>query len=184
MFSVLIDDSIDMYLVVDCRRGTEREHSVMKNKYFPDEEITEDDLYFVCYMIERVTRHLKQSNRYVVNTIGREGLLHLLSCANVLHCENPLKVEDDWIRDYHLVEGNFDITAVDPELARIIPDALDMGAVYQRLIRDTMSTREDYVDGILRVYNNPICEKIDDYNCSAFYEPSYVVARAYQNGGF
>ena len=108
----------------------------------------------------------------------------MLSCANVLHCENPLKVEDDWIRDYHLVEGNFDITAVDPELARIIPDALDMGAVYQRLIRDTMSTREDYVDGILRVYNNPICEKIDDYNCSAFYEPSYVVARAYQNGGF
>ena len=36
-------------------------------------------------------------NKYVVNTIGRDGLYHLISCANVLHCENPLKVEEDWI---------------------------------------------------------------------------------------
>ena len=31
----------------------------MKNKYFPDEDIESNDLYFVCYMIERVAR--KQS---------------------------------------------------------------------------------------------------------------------------
>lgn len=41
----------------------------------------------------------------------------------------------------------------------------------------------NYVEGIIRVYNNDICEVID-YNGSAFYEPSYVVARAYQAGGF
>ena len=156
----------------------------MKNKYFPDEEIEIDDLYFVCYMIERVARHLKQKNKYVVNTIGREGLYHLLSCASVLHCENPLKVEEDWIRDYNLEAGNYDITAVDKELATIIPAALDMGAVYQRLIRDTMKLNENFVDGIIRVYNDEICDVIDNYNCSAFYEPSYVIARAYQNGGF
>ena len=149
----------------------------MKNKYFPDEEIETNDLYFVCYMIERVARHIKQKNKYVVNTIGRDGLYHLLSCANVLHCENPLKVEEDWIEEYHLENGEYDITAVDKELAEIIPTALDMGAVYQRLIRD-------YVDGIIKVYNSEICDVIDDYNCSAFYEPSYVIARAYQNGGF
>ena len=43
----------------------------MKNKYFPDEDIESNDLYFVCYMIERVARHIKQKNKYVVNTIGR-----------------------------------------------------------------------------------------------------------------
>ena len=47
-----------------------------------------------------------------------------------------------------------------------------------------LEANEDYIDGILRVYNNPICDVIDNYNCSAFYEPSYVIARAYQNGGF
>ena len=65
----------------------------MKNKYFPDEDIEIDDLYFICYMIERVARHIRQKNKYVVNTIGKEELYHLISCANVLHCENPLKVE-------------------------------------------------------------------------------------------
>ena len=156
----------------------------MKNKYFPDEDIDLDALYFVCYMIERVARHIRQKNKYVVNMIGKDELYHLLSCANVLHCENPLKLEEEWIKDYDLKESDFDITAVDKELASVIPSALDMGAVYMRLIRDTMSSKEDYADGIIRVYNDEICDVIDNYNCSAFYEPSYVVARAYQNGGF
>ena len=156
----------------------------MKNKYFPDEDIKINDLYFICYMIERVARHIKQKNKYVVNTIGRDGLYHLISCAEVLHCENPLKVEADWITDYELENGNYDITDVDKELATIIPTPLDMGAVYQRLIINTLSSKEDYVDGIIRVYNDEICDVIDNYNCSAFYEPSYVIARAYQNGGF
>ena len=156
----------------------------MKNKYFPDEEIKVNDLYFMCYMIERVARNLHQKNRYVVNAIGKNELYHLISCANVLHCENPLKVEVDWINDYQLQNGDYDITDVDKELATIIPTPLEMGEVYQRLITDTMTSKEDYVDGIIRVYNNDICDVIDNYNGSAFYEPSYVIARAYQAGGF
>ena len=101
-----------------------------------------------------------------------------------MHCENPEKVEEEWIENYKLGKGDFDITKVDKELADKIPSALDMGAVYQRLISDTLDEDEDYVDGIIRVYNNDICDTIDNYNCSAFYEPSYVIARAYQNGGF
>lgn len=156
----------------------------MINIYFQDEEITTNDLYFICYMIERVARKLHQKNYYVVNAIGKDELLHLISVANVLHCENPLQVEDDWINEYELKAGDYDITNVDRELAEIIPTPLEMGKVYQRLISDTLQPGEDYVDGIIRAYNDEICEVIDNYNCSAFYEPSYVIARAYQNGGF
>ncbi|MCI5510257.1 MAG: hypothetical protein SOW34_11860 [Oliverpabstia sp.] len=156
----------------------------MTNIYFQDEEITTNDLYFICYMIERVARKLHQKNRYVVNAIGKAELVHLISVANVLHCENPLQVEDDWINEYELKAGDYDVTNVDRELAEIIPTSLEMGKVYQRLISDTLQPGEDYVDGIIRIYNDEICEVIDNYNCSAFYEPSYVIARAYQNGGF
>jgi len=156
----------------------------MKNKYFPDEEIEENDLFFVCSMIERVARQLHQRNKYVVNTIGRDNLYHLLSVANVLHSENPLKVANDWIKDYNLKAGDFDITNIDRDLAERIPTALEMGSVYKRLILDTMTSKENYVDGIIRVYNNDLCKVIDNYNCSAFYEPSYVIARAYESGGF
>lgn len=56
--------------------------------------------------------------------------------------------------------------------------------MYQRLIVDTMQPKEDYADGIVRIYNDDICDVIDNYNCSAYYEPSYISARVYQEGGF
>ena len=156
----------------------------MTNIYFPDEEITRDDVKFICYMIERVARRLHQKNSYVVNKLGKENLNHLISVANVLHCKNPLDVEDEWIDEYRLEEGNLDITDVDYDLVDRIPTALQIGKVYERLIHDTAMSNETEVEGIIRVYNDEICEKIDNYNCSAYYEPSYVIARAYYPGGF
>ena len=103
---------------------------------------------------------------------------------SVLHCKNPIEVEDEWISDYKLENGNINVADVDTELVEKIPTATQMGKVYQRLIFDTALPQESEVDGIIRVYNDPICKVIDNYNCSAYYEPSYVIARAYQNGGF
>ena len=110
--------------------------------------------------------------------------MRLLSLADVLHSENPQKVVDDWIEEYQLEKGDFDITDVDKELCTIIPTPLDMGKVYMRLILQTRLDAEDYAHGIIRVYNNDICETIDNYNCSAYYEPSYFIARSYFAGGF
>lgn len=156
----------------------------MKNIYFPEEDITENDLFFVCSMIERVARHIKQRNKYVVNKIGYDNLLRQLSIAETLHSENPLQVVDDWTDEYKLKDGNFDITDVDKELCPNIPTPLDMGKVYMRLILQTRLDAEDYAQGIIRVYNDDICETIDNYNSSAYYEPSYFIARSYFAGGF
>ncbi len=156
----------------------------MINIFFPDEKVTENDLYFVCYMIERVARRLHQKNQYVVEKMGKDALERVLSLANVLHCENPLKVETDWIEEYSFEEGNFFIEKIDADLTTQIPTEMQMGKVYMRLIVDTLKSDEDYAEGIIRVYNNPIFEIIDNYNSSAYYEPSYVIARAYNEGGF
>ena len=156
----------------------------MKNIYFPEEDITENDLFFVCSMIERVARHIKQRNKYVVNKIGYDNLLRQLSIAETLHSENPLQVVDDWTDEYQLENGNFDITDVDKELCTNIPTPLDMGKVYMRLILQTRLDAEDYAQGIIRVYNDDICETIDNYNSSAYYEPSYFIARSYFARGF
>lgn len=156
----------------------------MRNIYFPDETVNENDLYFVCSMIERIARTIKQPNRYVVNRMGKKGLQEKLSVANVLHSENPEAVVQQWIEEYALKNGDFDVTRTNPSLVTTIPTALQMGKVYTRLILSTLSRNEDYADGILRVYNNPICEIIDDYNGSAYYEPSYFITRAYNQGSF
>ena len=156
----------------------------MKNKFFPDEQITENELYFICYMIERVARKLHQRNKYVVNAISKDEWERLISLANVLHCENPLKIEEEWIEEYGLKKGDFDITNVENELVSEIPSETQIGKVYMRLILATLQPDENYIDGMIRVYNDELCEVIDNYNSSAYYEPSYVITRAYHNGGF
>ena len=156
----------------------------MRNIFFEDEVITENDLYFICYMIERVARKLHQRNKYVVNSVEPAEWRRLISLANVLHCENPLKVEQEWIDEYELTAGTFDITDVDKELVDERPRETQIGKVYTRLILSTLGENEDYIDGMIRVYNNEICETIDNYNASAYYEPSYVITRAYNEGGF
>ena len=120
----------------------------MTNLFFPDEQISKDDVYFVCYMIERIARQLKQPKKYVANAMGHDELAKKLSLADTLHSENPLAVEADWTDEYSLQPG------------------------------------EDYADAILRVYNNSICDIIDNYNSSAFYEPSQYIARSYYSGSF
>lgn len=156
----------------------------MTNRYFPDETITENALYFLCYMVERIARKLHQRNQYVVNSIPKDEWVRFISLADVLHSENPIKLEDEWVNEFQLKKGSFDITDVDEELANIIPSETQMGKVYMRLISSTLQPDEDYIDGFIRVYNDEICEVIDNYESSAFYEPSYVITRAYNDGGF
>lgn len=156
----------------------------MKNVFFPDEPITTDDLYFMCYMIERTARTLHVHNRDVINAIGYEELCKKISLANVLHCENLLKVVADWIDEYNLQQGDFNILDVDKELVEHPPTELQMGKVYKRLILNTLESSEDYVQAMIRVYNNEICDTIDNYNCSAYYVPSPFIARAYYQGMF
>lgn len=155
----------------------------MSNIYFPDEQITFNDLYYVCYMIERVARAIKQPNRYVVERIGGDGLARQLSIAGTNHCLNPEQVISDWKEEYHLEKGTTDVTRVDSRFTDTVPTATQMGKVYARLI-ETVSKEQDLVQSIQRVYASPICDVIDNYNSSAYYEPSYVQVRAYQNGFF
>ena len=156
----------------------------MTNVFFPDEQISKDDVYFVCYMIERVARKLNQPKRYVVNAMGHDELAKKLSLADTLHSENPLAVEADWIDEFHLQSGEYDVTKVNPDLCQAIPTATQMGKVYKRLVLNTLQPGEDYADAILRVYNNSICDVIDNYNSSAYYEPSPYIARSYYAGYF
>ena len=155
----------------------------MSNIYFPDEEITYTDLYFVCYMIERVARSIKQRNRYVVERIGSMGLARQLSTADTNHCLNPEQVVSDWREEYHLENGTTDVTHIDSHYADTVPSATQMGKVYARLI-ETVSQGQNLVQSLQEVYASPICDIIDNYNTGAYYEPSYIQVRAYRNGFF
>lgn len=155
----------------------------MRNLFF-DEDVTENDLFFMCYMVERVARKIHQHNVYVIDMIGYQELVRNISLADVLHCENPEKIEDEWIKEYCLECGEFHIENVNHDLVEKIPSAIEIAKVYTRLILQTLQEKEDYIQGMIRIYHSEIVEIIDDYNSSAYYEPSYVLKKAYYAGNF
>lgn len=114
----------------------------------------------------------------MVNYISREEWERIISLASVFHSENPLKIENEWIEEYQLDQGDFDIADVYTELVEVLPSGTQMGKVYMRLILSTQKPGKDFVESMIRVYNDEICDVIDNYNCSAYYEPSYVITRA------
>ena len=141
----------------------------------------DNDLFFTCSLIDYIARKTTNKRADVVNALGKKRLEKIYDLADVYHCDNIDRVSDDFIAEAGIKKGSFDNVG---DCRYTIPTYWEIGKVYKRLIIDTLQLGEDYVDGILRVYNNELCNVIDNYNCSAFYEPSYVIARAYQNGGF
>lgn len=127
-----------------------------------------NDLFFVCSLIEYVARKTKNERRVIVNALGRSGIEHYYRLAEVYHCENIDKVTAELAQKYNISEGDYDNVA---KAKDSIPTFWDMGKVIYRLINEK-ANREDIsiIDAFIDVYNSWIMRKMDDYNCSMYYE--------------
>lgn len=141
----------------------------------------DNDLFFVCSMIDYVGRKTLNKRNDVVNKIGKEALLNLYEYADVYHCDNPDKVCGELIDDFNIGKGDFDNIG---KAQYSLPTYWDIGKVYMRLILNSLETskrtddirqrRVKVIDKLFEVYNSFICEFIDDYNDTTYFEsPSY-----------
>lgn len=62
--------------------------------------VNKDDLFFVCTMIEYVSRTTHNRSRDVIARISDEELMHQLRVANVNHCLSFEQISDE-ISDYN-----------------------------------------------------------------------------------
>lgn len=128
----------------------------------------QNDLFFVCSLIEYVSRETKNERKTVVNAMGRKGILHYYELADVYHCENIDKVTDEIIKKYDIHPGNYDNVSNTEER---VPTHWDIGKVMQRLIlKVSEESGSDMIDALIEVYNSWIVPKIDNYNSSMYYE--------------
>lgn len=139
------------------------------------EDKKQNDLFFVCSLIDYIARQTKNERKIVVNALGKEELEHLYDLADVYHSENIDKITHELINDYHISMGTFDNVAT---CQYRVPTHWDMGKVYHRLIVDICETEGKLaIDALIEVYNSWISDSIDDYNSSMYYEnPSYLLA--------
>ena len=136
-----------------------------------------NDLFFVCSMIEKVSRESKQKQSYVINKIGKENINRLYRYADVFHCENPDKISYELIENNNIEIGTYD------KISRCkykIPTYWEIGEIYARLIINV--NKEGIIDTLFEVYNSWIEEIMDNYNSSFYYEsPEYHLA-CYEDG--
>lgn len=133
----------------------------------------ENDLFYICSLIDYIARKTKNIRTDVVNQLGKRNLKKIYELADVYHCDNIDRVSEDFIADANIQTGTFDNVGA---CKYTIPSHWDIGKVYKRLIKQVAEDEKiEVIDALLKVYNSFISAKIDDYNSSVYYEnPSYI----------
>lgn len=132
----------------------------------------ENDLFFVCSVIEYIARKTKNTKKYIIEKLGKENIKKIYELAEIYHSENIDKVADEFIEKCDIVNGEYDITE---NCKYRVPTFWEIGKVYQRLILMVNNNKNDYIETLIKVLSSWIVEKIDNYNSSMYYEnPDYI----------
>ena len=144
--------------------------------------MTNNNLFFLCSLIEFIGRQQKLTRSEVVSALGRNTIKHIYEFADILHCEPIAKVADEYIESCKLKTGNFDNIA---NCKYAVPSYWDIGRVYARLIQDvTVNTleKDKIIDALHEVYGSWISDSISIYNSDFFYQPHDYIRECYFEG--
>jgi hypothetical protein len=145
------------------------------------EEKQENDLFFVCSIIEYISRKTKNKRSDVVRLLGEQELSRLFQLADVLHSEALENTANDVISKCNITNGNFDNVAL---CKYAVPSHFDIAKVYKRLIVAVSHAKKiSFVDTLIMIYTSWISDKIDDYNSSMYFENPQYLYESY-NAGF
>lgn len=135
-------------------------------------KFNKDDLFYFCSMVEFVARITKNHRNYIISKMSDEQILHELDVASVNHCLSFEQVCDEWIDTYHIENGKYD-SVVDCKYK--VPSYTAIGKVYQRLILDTLTSENQLVQHIRKIFNSFIIDEITWFNSNVYYSnPDYL----------
>ena len=141
------------------------------------EQYLQDDVFYVCTLIEYIARKTKNHRQDVVKHLTISDILHQLEAAPVNHCLSLEQVSDEVIEDYHISEGSFDTVK---ECRYRVPSETDIGRVYQNLV---LSLYEDnYAQGIRDVFASFISDEISNFNSNICYSNQDYLKFSFQKG--
>ena len=144
------------------------------------EEKKANDLFFTCSLIEYVSRKTKNKRILVVQKLGKEKINKIYDLADIYHSCNIDEVAEDFINQVGITVGTFDNVK---ECNYSIPTHWDIGKVYKRLIIGVSATKKiSVIEALFEVYPSFICNLIDNYNGSFYYENPQFILDTYLSG--
>lgn len=144
------------------------------------EDSKENDLFFICSLIEYIARKTKNKRSDIVNILGRTRLAKIYDLADIYHSDNINRVSDDLIEEAAITEGSFDNIA---SAKYAIPSHWDIGKVYKRLVLGISKEKEmDIIEALMTAYNSFVSDKIQDFNSSFYYDAPQNILNAWLYG--
>ena len=144
------------------------------------EDKNANNLFFLCSLIEYISRKTKNHRNVVANAIGKTNLQQILDLSDVYHSENIDKLTFELIEKYNIENGYFDNIS---NAKFSIPTHWDIGKVYKRLIISVSKHNDKpLIDTLLEIYNSWLSRKIEDFNGSIYYESPEYLLQSYLTG--
>ena len=131
-----------------------------------------DDVFYVCTLIEYIARETCNHRKDIISYFDKSDLSRQLRLAEVNHCLSFEQVCDEWIDTYHIENGKYDSVA---DCKYKVPSYTAIGKVYQRLILDTLTSENQLVQHIRKIFNSFIIDEITWFNSNVYYSnPDYL----------
>lgn len=135
-------------------------------------EKRQNDLFYVCSLIEYIARQTKNRRGVVAAALGKEGVEKQLYDAKVNHCLSFEQVSDEIVKQYQISEGNFDTIA---ECKYTIPGFMDIGRLYSGMVEECAESGKE-VEELIKIFSSFISDKISDFKSDVYYQnPDYLV---------
>ncbi len=134
-------------------------------------EKKQNDLFYVCSLIEYVARKTKNKRGVIASALGKDGVEKQMHDAQVNHCLSFEQVGDELIERYQIPEGDFDTIT---ECKYAIPSFTDIGRLYSIMIEDCAECGNE-VEELIKIFSSFISDKISNFRTDIYYQnPGYL----------
>jgi hypothetical protein len=136
-----------------------------------------NDMYYVCWLIERMHRTTQKPHHELVSLLGEARIRHYMELADVFHCENPDKIVGELAEEIGIPE---------PPLYHSLPNEKDkpsvrpIAGVYSRIIKNAHP--DDYTNGIINVFSSFLPPLISDYGNNLYWANKEYLVESYKEG--
>ena len=136
------------------------------------DEKLKNDIFFVCTLIEAVSRKTMNRRRSIAEAMDIAGISHELEYADVNHCLDMEQAIEETIERCHIENGEYDTVS---ECRYKVPSVTAIGKVYQRLVLAVVNSYSSPAEAVYRVFSSFISDYISDFNSSVYYSsPDYL----------
>ena len=104
-----------------------------------------NNLFFVCSLIELLSRNTNNKKEYIVNKLGIDRITKIYNLAEVYHSENIDKIVQELIDECDIKIGNYKLKIKDNK-----PTFWEIGRVYQQLILNITNNETNYIEVLIK----------------------------------